>query len=372
MSQMSKFWKGFKDWFVGNPPENMPISVGGQAVMEGVMMQGPNHTAIAVRQPDGKIVHKVRVTAKPGDKYPFLKWPILRGIVSFVMSLVVGMRTLAESAEMAGEAPEEPSKFEKKVAEILRVKPDDVMMGVAIILALLLSVGLFYAIPVGIEALLKRVISSNVLIKIIGGIVRIAMFLTYVYLCSKLKEIRRVFQYHGAEHKSIFCFESGEELTVENARKFTRLHPRCGTSFLVFVMIISIVVFLFLGNNSTNMFARLGSNLMLLPLVAGISYEVLKGLARAENTPIVKALKWPGLMVQKITTAEPDDEMLEVALRSLKAALGHEIPVEEVDAVSEMEQTDDGFPAVEADEPEAVEAVVEVDTENAAEESTGA
>ncbi len=326
---MSKFTKGFKDWFLGNPPENAPISVGGQAVMEGVMMQGPELTAIAVRQADGNIVYKTRPTSKIGKKYPFLKWPILRGIVSFVQSMYFGMKTLTESAEMAGEAPEEPSKFEKKVAALLNMKPDDVMMMFAVILAIVLAIGLFFAIPVGIESLTKRFIESNVVVKIIGGAVRITVFLLYVYLCSRLREIRRVFQYHGAEHKSIFCFEAGEELTPENARKFTRLHPRCGTSFLVIVMVISIIVFLFLGNNSTNVFKRLGSNLLLLPLVAGISYEVLKGLARAENTWFVRALKWPGLMVQKITTAEPDDEMLEVAIVSLKAALGDKHPLPE-------------------------------------------
>ncbi|MGJ4850566.1 DUF1385 domain-containing protein [Bacillota bacterium Meth-B3] len=321
---MSKFIKGFKDWFFGRQSEGAPFRPGGQAVMEGVMMQGSKLTAIAVRQQNGQIAVKTRATVKPGDKYPCLKWPLLRGITSFVMSLASGMKTLAESAEMAGEAPEEPSKFERKLAEILHMKPDDVMMAVAVVLAVVLAIGLFFALPVGIEALIKRYVQSNALVKIIGGVVRIGVFLTYIGLVSRLKEIRRVFQYHGAEHKSIYCYESGKELTVDNARAFTRLHPRCGTSFLVIVMVISIVVFLFLGNNSTNVFRRLGSNLLLLPLVAGISYEVLQGLARAEDRWWVRALKWPGLMVQKVTTAEPDDQMLEVALTSLKASMGME------------------------------------------------
>ncbi len=344
---MAKFWKGFKDWFFGRNPSGC-VSVGGQAVMEGVMMQGPKNTAIAVRQANGKIVYRTRPTVRLADKYPPLGWPIIRGVVSFVMSLYGGMKTLAESAEMAGLDYEEPSKFEKKVAEILHMKSDDVMMIFAVILAILLSIGLFFAIPVALESFVKQFISSKLAVNLIGGLVRISMFLLYVYLCSKLKEIRRVFQYHGAEHKSIFCFEAGEELTVENARKFGRLHPRCGTSFLMIVMIISIVIFLFLGNDSGNVFSRLGSRLALLPLVAGVSYEILKGLAFAEDTPLVRALKWPGLMVQKVTTAEPDDSMLEVALVSLKASLGYENPLEhvnqpeETDAQQAPEQAQDG------------------------------
>ncbi|MDO4549314.1 MAG: DUF1385 domain-containing protein [Clostridia bacterium] len=317
---MANKWQKFKDWFLGNQPDGR-VSVGGQAVMEGVMMQGPNITAIAVRQPNGKIVYKTRKTAKPGKKYPFLKWPLIRGVVSFVMSLVVGMKILTQSAEMAGEQAEEPSKFEKKVAAMLHMKVDDVMIMFAVILAVILSIGLFFALPTAIESFLKRFISDRFTLNLLGGLVRITVFLLYVFLCSRLKEIRRVFQYHGAEHKSIFCFEAGEELTVENARKFGRLHPRCGTSFLMIVMVISILIFMIFGSDSSNVFARLGSRLALLPLVAGVSYEILKGLAYAEDKPIVKALKWPGLMVQKITTAEPDDKMLEVALVSLKVAL---------------------------------------------------
>ena len=323
---MAKFWKGFKDWFFGRNPSGC-VSVGGQAVMEGVMMQGPKNTAIAVRQANGKIVYRTRPTVRLADKYPPLGWPIIRGVVSFVMSLYGGMKTLAESAEMAGSQAEEPSAFEKKLAKALHMKPDDVMILCAVILAIILSVALFFALPTGIEALCKLFITNKLALNLIGGAVRMTVFLLYVYLCSKLKEIRRVFQYHGDEHKSIFCFEAGEELTVENARKFGRLHPRCGTSFLVIVMLISIVVFLFFGSDSGNVLRRLGSRLALLPLVAGISYEVLKGLARAENTPLVRALKWPGLMVQKITTAEPDDSMLEVALVSLKAALEMKDPL---------------------------------------------
>ena len=323
---MADFSKRFRDWFFNKQPEGC-ISVGGQAVMEGVMMQGDGRVAIAVRKSDGRITYKVRKVTPLSQKYPWMAWPLVRGIVSFINSLVGGMKILTESADMAGLQSEEPSKFEKKVAQILRVKPDDVMMGFAVVLAILLSVGLFFALPTFLEALIKNVVHNKLLVNIIGGVIRMALFLLYVFLCSKLKEIRRVFQYHGAEHKSIYCYESGKELTVENARPFTTLHPRCGTSFLVIVMAISILVFLLLGSDTSNPFMRLGSRLLLLPLVAGVSYEILKGLAKAEDNWLVRAFKWPGLMVQKITTAEPDDSMLEVALVSLKASLGYENPL---------------------------------------------
>ncbi len=300
------------------------ISVGGQAVMEGVMMQGPEKIAMAVRRPDGKVALTVKPVKKLADKYPFLGWPVIRGVVNFVAQLASGVKMLTESAEMAGMDAEEPSEFEKRVAKFLHMKPDDVMMLFAVVLALLMSIGLFFIIPTGIESLLKKVIDSRIVLNITGGLLRMGMFLAYVGLVSRLKEIRRVFQYHGAEHKSIFCFESGKELTVENAQAFTTLHPRCGTSFLVIVFTLSILIFTLFGTNSGNVFLRVGSRLALLPVTAGVSYEILKWLGRAEETPVVRALKWPGLMVQKLTTQQPDDDMVEVALIALKAALGME------------------------------------------------
>jgi len=242
-------------------------------------------------------------------------------VVNFVVMLYGGMKTLLDSAEMAGEEMEEPSKFEKKVACVLHVKPDDVMMGVAVVLAVAMAVGLFFVLPTFVESLLKKAISSMVLINLLGAVVRMCVFLLYVVLCSRMKEIKRVFMYHGAEHKAVFCYEAGLPLTVENAQKFTTLHPRCGTSFLVFVMLISFVVFTLLGSDATNVFARVGSRLALLPLVAGLSYELLRWLGRAKDNAFIKALKWPGLMVQKITTAQPDDSMVEVAICALKYAL---------------------------------------------------
>lgn len=295
---------------------------GGQAVMEGVMMASPERIALAVRQSNGKIALRVRPRKKLAQKYPILGWPVIRGVVNFVYQLYDGMKTLTESAEMAGMEAEEPSPFEKKLAKVFHAKVDDVMMVCAVVLALALSILLFFVVPTSIESLLKRLISSRVALNVLGGVVRIAMFLGYVLAVSQLKEIRRVFMYHGAEHRSIHCLEHGDELTVENAQKYTTLHPRCGTSFLVIVMVISIFIFTLLGTNSGNVFARVGSRLALLPLVAGVSYELLQWLGRAEENAFVRALKWPGLMTQKITTKPPTDDMVEVALVALKAALG--------------------------------------------------
>lgn len=348
---MKKFLDGFKNWFFGRMPEGK-ISVGGQAVMEGVMMKGPEHTAIAVRKENGKIVYRVKPVKPLAKKYPVLGFPIIRGVVNFVVMLVSGMKTLTESAEMAGLDVEEPSEFEKKVAKALHMKPDDVMMLLAVILAVVLAIGLFFLIPTAIESFMKRYISSNALRTVLGGVLRIVMFLLYILFCSRLKEIRRVFQYHGAEHKAVFCFESGQDLTVENAQKFSTLHPRCGTSFLMIVMVISILVFLLIGGDTTNVFLRLGRRLLLLPLVAGISYEVLRWLGMADDHPIIRALKWPGLMVQRLTTAQPDDQMVEVALVSLKAALGMEVVLpeeaEKPEAVAQDEIPDPAIADVQA------------------------
>ncbi len=188
-----------------------------------------------------------------------------------------------------------------------------------------LAVVLFFMVPIALESLIKMVLPENeLLINFVGGLIRIGMFLLYIVSVSRLKEIKRVFQYHGAEHKAVFCNESGLPLTVENAQKFSTLHPRCGTSFLVIGFILSIIIFTLLGTDSSNVFMRLGSRLALLPLVAGISYDILQVLARMPRNWLVKALMWPGLMMQKLTTAEPDDSMVEVAIRSLKVAQGIE------------------------------------------------
>ncbi len=328
---MSKFSEEIKRWWTGEYPSSCP-SVGGQAVMEGVMMNGTKYTAITVRKPDGKMTYTVKPKKEIGKKHKWVKWPVIRGVVNFGVMMVEGVKTITDSADMAGLDTEEPSKFEKKLAKIFHVKPDDIMMATAVILAVVLAIGLFFVLPFTLEWLIKKIISNKLIVNLIGGVIRICVFLIYVFFCSKLKEIRRVFMYHGAEHKTIHCFEHGEELTVENARKYTTLHPRCGTSFLMIVMIISILIFTLFseivgGVIESNYFLRIITKLALLPLIAGVSYEVLKWLGRAKDTAIIKVLKWPGLMTQKLTTKEPDDSMLEVAIVSLKASLGDEKPL---------------------------------------------
>lgn len=316
------------------------FDVGGQAVMEGVMMRSPERTAVAVRQENGRIVARVKPNNQLTKKYKVLGWPIIRGVVNFIMMMVLGIQTLTESAEMAGMEAEEPSEFEKKLAGKFGKRAEDVMMFTAVVLALALSIGLFFVLPTLAESGIKHLMTGGsaevmlsggqkLLLNLIGGVIRIAMFIGYILLVRNVKEIRRTFMYHGAEHKSVHCFESGEPLTVENVQKHSRLHPRCGTSFIVIVFLISIIVYIFLGSNDGGPLMRVASRLLLLPLVAGVSYEVLKGLAHAEDTPIVRALKWPGMMLQRLTTAQPDDDMCQVAIEALKCALNTEDCIKE-------------------------------------------
>ena len=322
----------FMAWWKNDYKESCP-SVGGQAVMEGVMMKGPKCTAITVRKPDGTMTYVTKPNKIIGQKHKWLKIPFIRGIANFILMLADGVKTITDSAEMAELDSGEPTKFEKKMSKIFGCKPDDVMMVTAVLLAVVMAIGLFILVPLGISELVEKVLHIHDPWKtVIYCFVRIALFLGYLFLCSRLKEIKRVFMYHGAEHKSIFCFEHAEELTVENARKQSRFHPRCGTSFLVIVMIISLVVALIVNAilpDGMNFLLKFLVKLLLLLPVAGISYEVLKTLGRARDTALVRVLRWPGLMAQRLTTQEPDDSMLEVALVSLKASLGWEKPLPE-------------------------------------------
>ena len=295
--------------------------------MEGVMMKAPDAIAISVRRPDGTILTKRKAYEPLSKKHPWMGWPIVRGIVNFVTMLSMGMNVLQESTDMLGVMDEEPTKFEKWLAKKLGKGIDKIVMGTAIVLAVILSVGLFFMIPEGVARLLKTAMpdpSMNWLINLLSGIVRICILIAYILFCSKVPDVRRTFEYHGAEHKTVYCNENNLPLTPENAAQFTTLHPRCGTSFLLIVFVISIVMFTLVGYQGTNYFLRLGSRLLLLPFVAGISYEVLKGLAHADNK-LVRALRWPGLQMQRMTTKEPTLEMLEVAIVSMNVAL-HGLP----------------------------------------------
>ncbi|MBQ1946784.1 MAG: DUF1385 domain-containing protein [Clostridia bacterium] len=308
------------------------VDIGGQAVLEGVMMKSPEYIALAVRRPDGSVVLKRDPYEAPSEKHKWMGWPLIRGMVNMVLMLSMGMKTLDDSAKMGGAAEEEPSKFELWLARKLGKGVDKVVMGVAIVLALILSMGLFVFLPNTIVKLIPASATTGMLLfkNLITGIVRTIILLGYLYLCGRIPDMNRTFRYHGAEHKTVYCHEAGLELTPANARGFTTLHPRCGTSFMLITFILSIVFYSIFDvlvlsvtgfDLGAHYFLRVFTRLLLLPLVAGISYEVLKLLAHKENKCTV-ALRKPGMMLQKLSTAEPDDSMLEVAIVAMKAALG--------------------------------------------------
>lgn len=283
--------------------EEKKITIGGQAVIEGVMMRGPELTATAVRTPEGKIEISSRPVNSISDRYPILKKPLLRGCVSLIESLVIGIRSLGYSAQMAGEEKEQLSDRE---------------LAGTIAFAFVLAAILFIAIPTGAAKLFHSITEDPVFLNLMEGVLRLFIFIAYIVGISRMKDIQRVFQYHGAEHKTIACFEAGEALTVENAMKHTRFHKRCGTSFLLIVMLVSIFVFAFLGWPS--LIERIVSRIVLLPVVAGISYEVIRLSANSDNCILGWAVK-PGLWLQRLTTREPEPDMLEVAIESAKGVL---------------------------------------------------
>lgn len=300
------------------------VDIGGQAVMEGVMMKSPDAIAISVRRPDGSIIVKRKEYIPAAKKHKWLGWPVVRGVVNMGSMLAMGMNTLEESTQMLGVMDEEPTKFEKWLAQKLGKGIDKVVMAVAIVLAILLSVGLFILIPSAVESGLMAIGVTGTPATIIGGLTKIAILIGYMIFCGFVPDVRRTFQYHGAEHKTVYCNENGLPLTPENAAKFTTLHPRCGTAFLLIVFVISMLLFLVVGRGINVWIWRFLLHLALLPVVAGLSYEVLKGLAHADG-PIVRALRWPGLQMQRLTTKQPDEKMLEVAIVSMNVAL-HGLP----------------------------------------------
>ena len=301
--------------------EACPTSIGGQAVMEGVMMQGPDRIALAMRLPSGELYLKTKL--KP-EEPSAMKVPVVRGVVAFVRSLVSGMTTLMESADILEKyAPEEyagqETRFEKWVNSKFGDKAAwNILMTLSLVLAIVISIALFVIFPTWAVNFLGKWITSTIVLNLIEGILRILIFVGYIVLIRRMEEINTLFRYHGAEHKTIHCYENNLELTPENAQQFPTLHPRCGTSFLVFVLIISLLLFSFLG--WPNLLLRILSRLLLIPVIAGLSYELLKWAGRTDNKA-VRILSYPGLMLQKLTTAEPTYEQLEVGILSLKAVL---------------------------------------------------
>ena len=323
------------------------VDIGGQAVMEGVMMKAPRAIAIAVRRPDNEIVVDVEPYQPITEKHKWMGLPIIRGMVNMVVMLKMGMETLNRSTQMLGVLDEEPSKFEKWLAGKLGMGIDKIVMGVAMVLAVALSLFMFVFLPSVAGSFFARFISSKLVVNLLAGAVRIAILIGYIAAMAFVPDIKRVFQYHGAEHKTVYCHEAGEELTPENAQKFSRLHPRCGTSFLLLVMVISILVAsvadeilgLF-GVQQIGFFLRFFRSLLILPIITGVSYEALRGLAHSENL-LVRALRWPGMMLQHLTTKEPDTGMLEVAIASMKAALERSAVEEARKAGKPVEETED-------------------------------
>ena len=302
-------------------------SIGGQAVIEGVMMRGPKETAIAVRKPDGEIIVEKKPINSFVQRFKINKIPIVRGVFSFFESLIVGTKALMFSAEFYDVEDEDDKKKKETMTveelEAYNKKNDKMMTGaifVSVAVALIFGIGVFMLLPTFLVGLLRDYahLTNNIAATLLEGVVRIVIFVIYILLVSKMKDIHRVFQYHGAEHKTIFCYENGDDLTVENVKKQGRLHPRCGTSFLILVMIISIIVFSFVSWE--NPIQRVIIRLLLLPLVAGLSYELIKFAGRHSGV-IVDIISAPGMWLQKITTAEPDESQIEVAIASLKSVL---------------------------------------------------
>ncbi|MBE5741800.1 MAG: peptide chain release factor N(5)-glutamine methyltransferase [Clostridiales bacterium] len=301
-------------------------SIGGQAVLEGVMMRGKSGIATAVRDSDGIIRLEADRLKPQSEVKKIAKWPVIRGMVNFFSSMVTGVKILMRSAEVYGEdeTATEPSKFEKWLAKTFKVDIMSVVITLGVVLGLAFSIGLFFVIPHFLGRLFSTYVTDKLIwVNLFEGLVRILIFVGYVLLTSLMKDIKRTYMYHGAEHKTITAYEKGLELTVENVRTCRRVHDRCGTTFMFFVMFVSILVFSVFGAifpMLTNGFLKLLSKLALLPLVAGLSYELLKLLAKTDS-PLVYPLKVPGLLIQRITTSEPDDQMIEVAITAFNKVL---------------------------------------------------
>ncbi|HEK4930280.1 TPA: DUF1385 domain-containing protein [Clostridioides difficile] len=292
-------------------------AVGGQAVIEGVMMQSKDKRAVAVRKSDGEIALKEdRIKSWVRDKN-IDKIPFVRGSFVMIDTMIQGIKSLNFSSEFFMEEAEK-DKFDLFIKKIFKDKANDIIIIFSLVIAMLLSAGLFIFIPTLVGGAFSKVMPNDFMLNLIEGIIRIAILFAYIVLISRSKDIERVFQYHGAEHKSIYCYENDLELTVENARKFKRLHPRCGTNFLFIVMAVSIILFAFFG--WPNPILRIFMRIICVPIVAGLSYEVIRVLGKYDNG-FTKIIAYPGMMLQYFTTKEPDDEQLEVALEALKAVV---------------------------------------------------
>ncbi len=304
-----------------------PTYYGGQALIEGVMMKGLDSCACAVRSPEGEIVKVLAPVPSPKDKFAPLGWPIIRGIANFFGMMTLGMKTLTFSANIAGteEVEGEPSKLDKWLNEKLGKSAMNAIVGVASLLGVVIALFLFMFLPAQAVKFGSNLFPNlpAFVLTIFEGIIKIIVFVIYILAVSKMKEIDRVFRYHGAEHKTIHCFEHGQELTPDNADKFPTYHPRCGTSFITLVLVVSIIVYSFVEWDV--LWIRVLMKLLLLPVVMGVSYEILRINGRYDNW-FTRIIGYPGKLMQKLTVKEPDKDMLEVAITSLKTVIEHEKP----------------------------------------------
>lgn len=314
----------------------MAVRIGGQAVIEGVMMKNMDRYAVSVRKPDGKIETKVEECVSFAEKHPLFKLPILRGMVNFLESMVIGMQTLNYSASFYEDEEEQTEeKTEQFLEKFLGEKAEKVIMGIVLVFSLAISIGLFMILPYIASEAAGKIIHNEYGILLMEGVIRIVIFLGYIVLISQMEDIKRVFMYHGAEHKTINCLEAGVELTTENVDNYSRLHKRCGTSFIFIVMIISMVFFFFIRVDT--IWLRIVLRLLFLPLVAGVSYEFIR-LAGSSDHPLVQIFSKPGLALQKLTTKEPDHSMIEVAIASVEGVFNWR---EYLDSLNKGEQKED-------------------------------
>lgn len=290
--------------------------IGGQAVLEGVMMKNRDKYAVAVRKPNGEIEVEVEEYKGICGDRKFAKLPFIRGVFAFIDSLVLGMKVTTYSASFYEEEDEKPSKTEEKLEKMLGSKADNIMMTFTVILSVIIAVALFMLLPLFLSDLLGKYIRNASVIAMIEGLIRILIFIGYITGISLMKDIKRLYMYHGAEHKCINCIEKGRPLTVKDVKRSSRLHKRCGTSFLLFVVLVSVVVFFFIRVD--NMALKLILRIALVPVIAGISYEIIRLAGRSDNI-IVRIISAPGLWMQKLTTKEPDEDMIEVAIASVEA-----------------------------------------------------
>lgn len=349
-----------------------PSGIGGQAVIEGVMMKNQDLYAVAVRKPDGEIEIDTEEYHGVLHGSKIKKIPFIRGVFNFVDSLILGMRTLTYSANFYEDEEAQETKTDKVMGKLFGLNAEKVMMGCTVALSIVLAVAIFMVLPYFLSSFFEKYVRNTSLLALIEGVIRIVIFLIYVVAISLMQDIKRVYMYHGAEHKCINCIEHGHVLNVHNVKRSSRLHRRCGTSFLLIVMIVSVALFILIRVENPAM--RLGLRLLLIPVIAGISYEIIRLAGRSEN-PIVKLISAPGLALQKLTTREPDDAMIEVAIKSVEAVfdwrafLGENFDYEEYKNGSEEETVTEEVAAEEAVVEET--AVEDADAEALNEVETG-